>query len=30
MTEFLQGVSNINAANNQLTEGVFEVIVKYR
>ena len=28
MSEFLQGVSNINAANNELTEGIFEVIVK--
>ena len=28
MTEYLQGVSNINAANNELTEGIFEVILK--
>jgi hypothetical protein len=26
----LQGVSNINAANNLLNENVFEVILKYR
>lgn len=28
MTEFLQGVSNVNAANNEITEGIFDVIVK--
>jgi hypothetical protein len=28
MTEYLQGVSNINAANNELNEGIFEVILK--
>ena len=26
----MQGVSNINAANNLLNENVFEVILKYR
>jgi len=30
MTEFLQGVSNINAANNLLNENIFDVILKYR
>ena len=30
MTEFLQGVSNINASNNELTEGVFEIILRNR
>ena len=30
MTEFLQGVSNINAAYNLLNENVFDVILKYR
>lgn len=30
MTEFLQGVSNINLANNLVNETVFDVIVKYR
>jgi hypothetical protein len=28
MTEFLQGVSNINLANNNINEGVFEVIMR--
>lgn len=28
MTEYLQGVSNINAANNELNEGIFEAILK--
>ena len=30
MTEFLQGVSNINAANNLINENIFDVILKYR
>ena len=30
LTEFMQGVSNINVANNQITEAVFEAILKYR
>ena len=30
MTEFLQGVSKINAANNLINENVFDVILKYR
>ena len=30
MTEFLQGVSNIKAANNLLKKNVFDVILKYR
>lgn len=28
MTEFMQGVSNINLANNCLNEGIFETILK--
>lgn len=28
MCESLQGVSNINLANNNVTEGIFEVIIK--
>lgn len=28
MTEFLQGVSNINLANNNLNENIFEVIAR--
>lgn len=30
MTQYLQGVSNINAANNLINETVFDVILKYR
>jgi hypothetical protein len=28
MTEFMQGVSNVNLANNNINEGVFEVILR--
>lgn len=28
MTEFLQGVSNINLANNNLSEAIFDAIVR--
>lgn len=30
MTEHLQGVSNINAANNLINETVFDIILKHR
>jgi hypothetical protein len=30
MTEFMQGVSNVNLANNNLSEGVFEVILRHK
>jgi hypothetical protein len=28
MTEFMQGVSNVNLANNNINEGVFEAILR--
>lgn len=28
MVEFLKGVSNINLANNQIKESIFEVILR--
>ena len=28
MSEYMQGIANVNASNNELTEGIFDVIVR--